>query len=572
MKEEDGMKVAKAADLRVACVLIVMAVLAASCTPQGTVDTTEATEGTTETTGGTTEATTETSASTEGAVPVPTIRFLYPNQAWDPIRTEIGQLVTTEWENLGLDVEGTPSDFDPMSSQLVSQPDSYEAFIYAFSGNPELIDPDLVLRQGFVCDAGSNYFGYCNETYDQLLLASSGEIDVETRREQIYEAQGIIHTDLPATALYHLEVLSAYNSAKFSSPTPYRAEGSWYWWAGQMTPLTEDRVLKIGQTFDIGSTNPFVDTGGGNVEYLKLMYDTLTRVTPEGETVPWAAESFEYTDPTTLEVKLRPGMTFSDGARVTAEDVAFSYDLFSSGEGYAAELSVFLEPLESVEVVDDSTVTFHLREPYAPFPTVTLSQVFVVPQHIWSEQVDSLLTFSNDQPVGSGQFRFGYWEPNQEVFLEANPDHFAAPEVDGLLGVTFGTTDAVFQALSTQEIDIHQASLQPSEYNDLATEDFMTVDTGDDIGVFYLGYNLNQPPFDDPQFRLALTYAIPNHVIIDTLFQGFAVTGSGFIAPANTLWHDPDLVPYTYDPDKARQILEDAGYTIVDGQLFMPQG
>lgn len=564
------MKVAKSAYLRVVCVLIVMAVLTASCTTDGTTDST--TGGTTEgTTDGTTEGTTGGTTGTGEAVAVPTIRFLYPNQAWDPVRTEIGQLVTTEWENLGLVVEGTPSDFDPMSSRLVSQPDSYEAFIYAFSGNPELIDPDLVLRQGFTCGAGSNYFGYCNEAYDALLSESSGELDVATRQGQIYEAQEIIQTELPATALYHLEVLSAYNSAKFSSPTPYRAEGSWYWWAGQMTPLTEDRVLKIGQTFDIGSLNPLVDTGGGNVEYLKLIYDTITRVTPEGETVPWAAESFEWTDTTTLEVKLRPGMAFSDGTPVTAEDVAYSYELFSRGEGYGAELAPFLAPIESVEVVDDSTLTFNLREPYAPFPTVTLSQVPILPEHIWSQEADSLLTFTNDEPIGSGQFTFGYWEPNQEVFLEANPDHFTAPKVD-LLGVTFGTTDAVFQALVTQEIDIHQASLQPNEYNDLSSQDFMTVDTADDIGVFYLGYNLNQPAINDPQFRLALTYAIPNEIIIDTLLQGFGVTGSGFIAPGNTLWHDPDLVPYTYDPDRAKQILEDAGYTLVDGQLFMPEG
>jgi peptide/nickel transport system substrate-binding protein len=121
-----------------------------------------------------------------------------------------------------------------------------------------------------------------------------------------------------------------------------------------------------------------------------------------------------------------------------------------------------------------------------------------------------------------------------------------------------------------QEVDIHQASLTPQQYNDLASKDYMTTATADDIGVYYIGFNMRQPPFNDPQFRLALTYAIPYPQIIDTLFDGFATVGSGMISPANKIWHNPDVKPYTYDPDKAKQILEDAGYKLVDGKLYMP--
>src|SRR5262249_53586934 len=128
----------------------------------------------------------------------------------------------------------------------------------------------------------------------------------------------------------------------------------------------------------------------------------------------------------------------------------------------------------------------------------------------------------------------------------------------------------VYQGLANQQIDIEQASLLVNHFKALAKEPFIKESVAPDIGTYYLGFNLDVPPFNDPAFREAMAYTINYQEVIDTLFQGYAEIGNGFIAPANTIWHDQNLKTFTYDPDKAKQILEKAGYTWSDGKLYMP--
>lgn len=504
---------------------------------------------------------------------VPEITLLFPNEAYDPVRAQIGLMVAQEWRELGLDVTASAMDYAALNQTLSTEPETFGAFIAGYASNAERFDPDILLRQPFLCsgvETGANYFRYCNETYDQVIEDQAGEVDEAARRDLVWEAQQILRDDAPALPLYHLEVLSAWNSRRFDADTPFQAEGPWYAWTLEAEPLTDDRVLKVGQTFDIGSANPFVVTDGGNIEYFKLLYDTLTYLTPQGETVPWAASEWTFVDPTTVEVTLRSDLAFHDGQPVTAEDVAYSYELFAQGEGQAAEVKPFLDPIESIDVVDDTTLTFHLSQPYAPLATTTFSQIFILPKHVW-EGVDSRLDFANDPLVGSGPFRWDYWRKGEEISLLANPDHFSAPAVDGLLGVTYSNSDAVFRALVSEEIDIEQASLLVNQYEELADVDHIERSALPDIGVYYLGFNVKSPPFDDPDFRRALAYTIPYDRIVDTLFNGFAEPGEGFIAPANELWHNSDLEPPEYDPEQARTLLEEAGYRIDGDRLLMPE-
>jgi peptide/nickel transport system substrate-binding protein len=125
----------------------------------------------------------------------------------------------------------------------------------------------------------------------------------------------------------------------------------------------------------------------------------------------------------------------------------------------------------------------------------------------------------------------------------------------------FGNLDAVYQALSNQEIDIHQSTLLVNQWDKLPESPFLKGSETDDWGVYYLGFNLRHAPFDDPAFRKAIAYTIPYDTIVKTLFDGHALPGAGFVAPANKQWHNPDLTTYPYDPAKARAILKDAGYT-----------
>lgn len=487
------------------------------------------------------------------------VNFLYPNESYDPVRSQIGLLLTKEWQKLGIKVNGKAMDFAALTDTTSSRPDDFDAFISGYSARPERLDPDILLRRGFTCagiDSGTNFHGYCSKEYDELIEAQAAEFDVDKRRDLVYKAQELLQTDLPALALYQLKTLSASNSRKFSSEEPFVSESSWVNWLFDVKPLTDQRVVKMGQTWDIESTNPAVVTDGGNTDYLRLIYDTLTRVTNDGETINWAAEDITTVDPTTIKVKLRPGMKFHDGRPVTAKDVAFSFDLL----GQAAIYKPFVDPIKDIEVSGDRDLTFTLNAPYSPLFTTTFSQILILPSHIWEQYKDSPQSFANEKPIGSGPFRWDYWRKGQEVSLKANPDHFHAPKVD-FLGVVFGNLDAVFQGMVDQEVDINQSTLLVNQWDKLPQSPFLTGNESDDWGVYYLGFNLRHAPFDDPAFRKAIAYTIPYDTIVKTLFDGHALPGAGFVAPANKQWHNPDLTLYPYDPDKARAILEEAGYT-----------
>ena len=118
----------------------------------------------------------------------------------------------------------------------------------------------------------------------------------------------------------------------------------------------------------------------GKAEVLPALDPLAAKVPPEVEPEPWAASDITFVDDTTVEVTLREGMTFHDGEPVTAADVAFTLDFLSAIESPA--FASRLTGLESVEAVDDLTVTIRLAEPSAAFPTVALAAVPILPRHV----------------------------------------------------------------------------------------------------------------------------------------------------------------------------------------------
>ena len=505
---------------------------------------------------------------------VPPITLAIPVSSYDPIRYEAGLLLAQEWENLGLTVNVTALDFTALTQLLGSEPhDDFNAFISGYVSRAERLDPDVLLYRPFSCvgvESGVNYQGYCSEEYEEVVTAQREMMDIDARRELVHEAQQILARDLPAIALYHVREVSAYNSELFENATPMMGQGLWNIWnLLSITPKTDQRILATGEAWDIDTTNPFAATGGGNIETLRLVYDLLARVRPDGTVEPWAAESWETVDDVTIQVKLRQDMMFHDGEPVTAADVKFSYD--AQKERGAAIYSAFLEPISEIEIVDDYTLIFHLAHPYPALFQATFPQIYILPEHIWGSIEGALENVQVDTPIGSGPFEFVEWRPGESVYLNANKDHFHPPQIDGLIQVAYANADAIFLGLINGEIQMHDRRLLPTQISELDQYPFLTRVEQDDFGVYYVGFNLRLAPFDDLAFRQAIAHTVNYDTIINTLLDGYAIPGSGFIAPANAAWHDPDLAYPTYDPEAARQILTDAGYEWdAEGRLLAP--
>lgn len=514
-----------------------------------------------------------TRAQSEGQE-VPPISFAIPASSYDPIRYEAALLLAREWEALGLTVNLNVLDFTALTQVLGSPPhDDYNAFVSGYVSRPERLDPDVLLYRPFSCEGvetGVNYQGYCSEEYESVVLEQRETMDPDARRELVYEAQEILARDLPAITLYHVREISAYNGALFENAVPMMGQGLWNVWnLLSITPKTDERILRTGQAADLDTANPFASTGGANIETLRLIYDMLARVRPDGSVEPWAAEGWEIIDDTTIQVTLRQGMFFHDGEPVTASDVKFSYDV--QKERGAAIYQPFLEPISEIEIVDDYTLIFHLDHPYPALFQATFAQIYILPEHIWGSAEGALENIPVDTPIGSGPFKWGEWRPGESIYLIANPDHFNPPQIDGLIQVIYANPDAIFLGLVNGDIHMHDRRLLPTQIGELEQYDFLTRVEQDDFGVYYVGFNLRIPPFDDLVFRQAIAQTVDYDTIVNTLLDGYAVPGSGFIAPANAAWHAPGLEYPAYNPELARQTLADAGYTWDEnGRLLFP--
>lgn len=510
---------------------------------------------------------------------IPEVTLILPAPSYDPIRYEAGVLTAENWKALGLQVRVEPMDFTSLTQRMEGAPWNWDAYISGYVSRPERLDPDVLLYRPFhssgILDGGPNASGYKSAEYDAAVEAQRSEMDPEKRRELVFKCQEILARDLPEITLYHVHEVHVYNKNKFTGFIPMTGYGNWNIWSLlSVTPLTSEKVIKVGRTADIDSTNPLVSGSGANIEVMRLIYDTLTRVGTDGKPKPWAAESWKLKDPKTILVKLRPGMKFHDGKPVTAADVKFSYDFIKKWS--IPIYKPFLDPIKSIDVIDDLNLRFNLSTPFPGIYQVTFAQIYILPKHIWEnvlerEGLSKPTDWKCPEPIGSGPFKFAHWRVGEETKLNAFREHFAAPKVDGLILVAFANPDALFQSLKNGDIHMHERRLLPSQIDEAKSIRHLQMVTKPDFGVYYMSFNLRRPPFNDLRFRKAIAHTIDYQTIVNTLLKGYGEAGRGMIAPANEAWHNPDAPFYEFDLGKARQILEDAGYEWDNqGRLYYP--
>lgn len=487
------------------------------------------------------------------------------------------------WKELGMEVVFEPIDFNAKSDRLRSDNQDFDAFTHGWSGRIDRIDPDMyiysIFHSAFAGPGGNNFTGYMEEEYDRLAEAQRVEMDVDARREIIFEAQEMLADDAPMIPIFARDLVHAYNNERFDNITVMAGEGIFNeWMPMEVEPLTDDKILRIASIQDLNSLNPFAATTVYEWRNLRLIYDKLVRLSPAAEPVPAAAESWDILDDTTVQVTLRDGMTFHDGEPVTVKDVKFSYDYFIEYE--AGYFISFLEPIESTEIIDDNIVQFNLKESYAPFINVTLAQIPILPMHIWEniveeEGVAHPEELTNDEAIGSGPFVLEEWRRGEDLRTTTFEDFYLDIAIDGYTYDIYGQDEAVMTALETNTADVNAEEFIPANIEKSQEISHLTVEQVPDIGYQYLSFNARRAPFSDKAFRQALAHTIDYDTIIDVYLDGYGLKGgSGLVInSANEFWHNPDVERPDYDPERAREILAEAGYTWDDdGRLRMPVG
>lgn len=321
--------------------------------------------------------------------------------------------------------------------------------------------------------------------------------------------------------------------------------------------VSAQSTVTVALPTDVRDFDPHQSIGTHERAIQQNIFDTLIDLDRNYEpTVPALAVSWTYVDDLTLEVALREGVTFHNGQPFTADDVVFTFErIMDASEPIG--INTWLEgTINRVEKVDDYTVRFVTPEPYAPM-VANLTRIHIIPGQTFQEM--GVQAFAQN-PVGTGPFRYVSWTPGQEVALQAFEDHWreGLPTIDRAVFRIIPDEFARFAALRAGEVDIVQ-NLPASRIEQVEADPNLRVVSVHGQRNMWLGIMM-VPPLDDVRIRQALNYAVDTDAIIDSIFDGHAgaVAPGGFGALAFG-YHD-DIEGYPYNPERARQLLAEAGY------------
>lgn len=284
---------------------------------------------------------------------------------------------------------------------------------------------------------------------------------------------------------------------------------------------------------------------------LNQIYDTLLYYSPDGtkDPEPRIAESYEISDDgLDYTFHLRDDVTFHDGTPVTADDVVFSIELYKASEYQGSQISM----LSSVEATDEHTVVCHLDAPYSPFLQGICSPMIASKAYYESSEDD----FVNN-PIGTGPYKFVSRAKGSNIKLEANEDYYrGAPEIKE---VTFEVIpDSSTKAIALQTGEVNFAEIDSATKPQLEANPAVTIAEVPTSAFSYIAMNTEKEPFNDVKVRQAINYAIDRDNLVAVCYDGEAEVNSNICAKERFGYSD-DQFQYTYDPEKAKELLAEAG-------------
>jgi peptide/nickel transport system substrate-binding protein len=354
------------------------------------------------------------------------------------------------------------------------------------------------------------------------------------------------------------------------------------------TPVASTAEYNRSETLYTGGTqwgppsswNPF-NQGNYAMGTIGLVYETPFIYDPlTNEYTPWLAESGQWADPTTYEMKVRPGVYWSDGKPLTADDVKFTFEL---GKKAAIFFSPLWNWLGSIDKVDDGTLRFTFKEPLYQEWAWYLYNVPILPEHLWaSKTADEIATGTNENPIGTGPYLYethdqsrmvwvknGHWWAKDALSLDPKPNRIVDivnPSNPVALGMVLqGGYDLNNNFLPGVATLVKGGYGIQTYYPDAPYH--LAANTA------WLTMNTTKPPMNDPAFRKALAFAVDTDQIVQVVYGNMVQKANPTgLLPVWDQYVDQALVKdlgFTYDPAKAKQILADAGYKDVDNDGFV---
>ena len=304
--------------------------------------------------------------------------------------------------------------------------------------------------------------------------------------------------------------------------------------------------------------------------YEDLVYQNLLQ---SGKATPWLASKYAWSNNNkTLTFTIRPGVKWSDGKPMTAADVVFTYQLLKKHT--ALDLNASWAVLKSVSQKGSNQVVFNFKTAAVPYFYYVAGQTPIVPQHLWASVKDPV-TYKDSKPIGTGGFEMSSCSP-QVIKYTKNPGYWqkGLPKIDTIYYPAYTSNDPANQDLASGKAQWGSQFIPSikSFYLSKSPDNHYWFPPVVNVAMFM---NLKDPILKDVAVRRAMAYAIDRPRVAQIGEYGYqpAANQTGIVTPTFKSWLDPTLAKeYTYNPAKAKSILEQAGYKMSGGVFHTKSG
>jgi len=296
------------------------------------------------------------------------------------------------------------------------------------------------------------------------------------------------------------------------------------------------------------------------------IFDPLFNIDTEGnffpvlaKEVPTVANGGISADGLNWKITLRDDVKWHDGRPFTAEDVKFTLELLVDKE-FRSWRTTGHEHVRDLTVVSPSEITWRMDKPFAPYFSI-LASTFIVPKHAFDGVADKNTAPFNNAPVGTGAFKFKTRVAGSYIELEANPDYFGeGPYLERIIYRYIPDLTVLYTQFKSGEIDVTGIQAITADHYDEAKDlPGKRVEVAYASTVECFGLNLSKPWFKELPVREALYHALDKATIIDAIYYGLPKPSESYL-PSQFPWYHPDLPRHEYNLEKARALLDAAGW------------
>ncbi|MEO6913549.1 MAG: peptide ABC transporter substrate-binding protein [Candidatus Baltobacteraceae bacterium] len=341
--------------------------------------------------------------------------------------------------------------------------------------------------------------------------------------------------------------------------------------AGGRHPWTQPEVLRVAVWANPNTLNPLLSSTTNDAFLSSLAFDQLVMIDPKGNDVPRLARVVPTPqnggiskDGLSITYHLRPNIKWQDGVAFSSKDVKFSWQAIMNPNNNVVTRRGY-DVVKFVDTPDADTVVFHLKKPFAPFVDTVFgesdSPYGVVPEHLLAKYPNLNQIPFNSLPIGTGAFRVAEWVRGDHITYVANDAYYlGAPRLRKII-VRIVTDDNTREAqLRAHEIDFANDISSPIVHDLRSVSDVRLILTPSPA-YESIDFNLQRPPLNELSVRQAITYAIDTARIIHTVEFDTADRATADLA-TNSWGYNAALNPYPFDPAKARQVLDQAGWRV----------